>query len=94
MIAQHCIMSKMVDHITSGSCNYTTSENDKTVTMGFHHSWVIVFFPSIMSNDTISIDCLSISRFTLDFMTLLSAMMFIKFLSVLFAILKTSKPYI
>ena len=47
-----------------------------------------------MSNDAISIDCLSISRFTLDFMTLLSAVMFIKFLSVLFAILKTSKPYV
>ena len=40
-IAQHFIMSKMADHITSGSCYYTTSGNDKTVTMGFHHSLVI-----------------------------------------------------
>ena len=30
-IAQHFIMSKMADHITSGSCYYTTSRNDKTV---------------------------------------------------------------
>ena len=40
-IAHHFIMSKMADHITSGSSHYTTSRNDKTVTMGFHHSWVI-----------------------------------------------------
>ena len=30
-IAQHFIMSKMADHITSCSCYYTTSGNDKTV---------------------------------------------------------------
>ena len=50
-----------------------------------------------MSIDAISIDCLSILRFTHDFMTLLtllSAMMFIKFFFVLSAILKTSKPYV
>ena len=29
-IAQHFIMSKMADHITSGSCYYTTSGNDAT----------------------------------------------------------------
>ena len=40
-IAQHFIMSTMADHITSGSCYYTTSGNDKTVTTGFHHSLVI-----------------------------------------------------
>ena len=40
-IAQHFIMSKMVDHITFGYCYYTTSGNDKTVTTGFHHSLVI-----------------------------------------------------
>ena len=40
-IAQHFIMSKMADHITSSSCYYTTSGNDKTVTTGFHHSLVI-----------------------------------------------------
>ena len=39
----HDVIIKMADHITSGSCNYTTSENDKTVTRGFHHSWVIGF---------------------------------------------------
>ena len=40
-IAHYFIMSKMADHITSGSCYYTTSGNDKTVTTGFHHSLVI-----------------------------------------------------
>ena len=33
-IAQHFIMSKMADHITSGSCYYTTSGNDATAITG------------------------------------------------------------
>ena len=57
-IAQHFIMSKMADHITSCSCYYTTSGNDKTVihendytrsgndktvTSRFHQSWIFGF---------------------------------------------------